>query len=703
MSEQQPVAATAGKASVTTSGPVHSAASPPPQAASGLGQILKVAAQAERVGRFDQAETLYKRLLADHPGHPAALRGLGVMAMRRRRLDEAIDLLRRAVAAAPAHPDLHNDLGSALGEAGRSEEAVAEFRRALELRPNRAEVHGNLGVALQRLGKVEESIAAHRRAVELSPRSAGALTRLAAALMRQDKLDEAGDLLRRAISVKPDLAEAHGRLGNVLRLQGKLSEAMLALRTAIRLRPNYPEAHVHLGLACLDVNDAQGAVESFGTAVRLKPDYTEAHWNYGLSLLLAGDWARGWTEYEWRRPLKHDPQRRRDAPIPLWDGSDPRGKTLLVHTEQGFGDTIMFIRYAASLAERGAKVAVQCRPELKRLVATVPGVIAAAGPGDKLPECDAHVALMSLPAIFGTTQETVPGPVPFIVPDAQETERWRRQLANDQARLKVGLVWGANPKPLPTRTSTLAEFAPLAQVNDVSFYSLQKGEHARQAANPPKGMTMVDLTFGLNDFADTAAFIANLDLVITVDTSVLHVAGALGKPVWILLPHVADWRWMLDRDDSPWYPSAKLFRQTRAGDWAEVMQRVAQDLARLAAPDGPERHIAVEMEPAALLERIALLQAKADVETDGGAAAQAVRALPGLLAVKRREFGEDANVESLVSALREGHAARLRAEKVLRTAANAPDQLMRATLAEWNDACRQIECASASLSQKLGR
>ena len=541
-------------------------------------EAVALAKRFEKEGRFAESEQLYRKTLAKEPNHLGALRGLGILAHKAKRHADAADLLRKAVSIDPKNADLHNDLGGIYGELGRTEHAVAEFQEALKLRPDYAEVHGNLGTALQRLGKNEEAVETLKKATELKPDSPVVHTQLGAAMAKLERHEEAAAAFRTAIAIQPQHAEAYGRLGNSLRALGKHIESVAALKHAMQLKPNYPEAHVNLGLSYLEQNLAQDSVNAFATAIRLKPDYAEAHWNHGLALLLAGDWTRGWPEYEWRRPLRNDPIRRRNAPVPMWDGSDLGGKTILLHTEQGFGDTIMFVRYAGVLADRGAKVVVQVRPELVRLCASAPGVTQAIGPKEQPPHLDFHAHLMSLPAILGTTEETCPNQMPYLRPDDAQVNEWRSRLAGDTASLKVGIAWGCNPKPLPTRACPLINWLPLSGISGVSLYVLQKGEPAKQAADPPAGMVLKDLTFALNDFADTAALIANLDLVISVDTSVAHVAAALGKPTWVLLPWVSDWRWMLNRDDSPWYPTVRLFRQAIPGDWQAVLTQIAKEL-----------------------------------------------------------------------------------------------------------------------------
>jgi hypothetical protein len=316
-------------------------------------------------------------------------------------------------------------------------------------------------------------------------------------------------------------------------------------------------------------------VEAFEKAITLRADYALAHWNLGLILLSLGDFQRGWAEYEWRwrRPeyARHDHFKR-----PRWDGTQLGRRRILLHTEQGFGDVIQFIRFVPKVVERGGKVILACHSELRRLLSKIEGVQQWIDPGETLPEFDVHCPLMSLPKVFGTTVQTVPGQAPYLAAGAELAERWRERVEGLPGR-KVGLAWAGRPGHGNDRNRSirLNQLEKLGIVAGVSFVSLQKGEAARQQT---PGLTITDWTADLNDFADTAALIANLDLVIAVDTAVAHLAGALGKPVWVLLPFVPDWRWMLDREDSPWYPTMRLFRQPAIGDWETPISRIVEAL-----------------------------------------------------------------------------------------------------------------------------
>ena len=301
-------------------------------------------------------------------------------------------------------------------------------------------------------------------------------------------------------------------------------------------------------------------------------------------MLTRGEFIPGWDEYEWRWRCKDFALFRRNFPQPQWDGSDLSGHTILLHTEQGFGDALQFIRYLPLVTQRGGRIIIQCQAELQRLFQIMAGDCPVMARGQPLPAFDVHCPLLSLPRVFGTTLGTIPRQVPYLHAAHAMVENWRERLAVDAGSLNVGLAWAGHPAFKGDRLRSprhLSLLAPLVKIRKARFVSLQKGEASNQTRNPPEGMNLVDWTEELKDFADTAALIANLDLVISSDTAVVHLAGAMGKPVWVLLPFAPDWRWLLEREDSPWYPTMRLFRQPAIGDWDSVMQKVVDALAKL--------------------------------------------------------------------------------------------------------------------------
>lgn len=351
-----------------------------------------------------------------------------------------------------------------------------------------------------------------------------------------------------------------------------------AYRRALALQPQHVGALTNLGRAFQKQAQPQEAIVCFERALALKPDLPEAHWGLATQRLLLGDFARGWEEYEHRWALPENQGLRREFAAPRWDGDDIAGRTILLHVEQGIGDTLQFVRYAPLLARRGARVIVLCQPPLKRLLMEMDDISVVAD-GEPLPGFDLHLPLMSLPRLFGTTLATIPADVPYLRTDPVDVRAWNGRLGGKD-QFKIGLVWAGNRRHLNdrNRSCTLEALAPLAAVPGIRLYNLQKGEAATEIRNAPTNMDFVDLNGELVDFADTAAVITCLDLVITVDTAVAHLAGALARPAWLLLPFAPDWRWMLAREDSPWYPSLRLFRQNQAGDWGGVLTAVINAL-----------------------------------------------------------------------------------------------------------------------------
>ena len=513
-------------------------------------QAIESAIRLQRAGQLADAELAYRHLLARDPDNAAALHLLGILVGRSGRPQEAVELLRRCIQICPEDATAHASLGTALHSLGDDENAMAHFQRSVELQPESAEAQYNLGKALR--DRKENPAAA--------------------------------EAFRRAVQLQPALAPAWNNLGNTLRELEQAEEAAECYRKSLQLRPNHPQTLHNLGLAYKDVIRLDDAMRCFDAALALDPAHHECRVSQAMVLLLRGDFERGWREYEARWNLTRA-FTRPSFSQPLWDGSNPAGSTLLLHSEQGFGDTIQFSRYAPLLVERGAKVILVCQRELRPLLATLDGIGPVLDPGEQPPPFDAYRPLMSLPMVLGTTPPTIPARVPYLKADPSRVDRWRNRIGDDG--LRIGIAWAGAAGYLNDRNRSipLAMLAPLAQVPGVRLYSLQKGPAADQTSALPAAMSVFDFTPELHDFADTAALIQNLDLVISVDTAVAHLAGALAKPVWVLLPFSPDWRWMIDRDDSPWYPTLRLFRQQQLRRWQEVVERVAQSLGEYRHPE----------------------------------------------------------------------------------------------------------------------
>jgi len=506
-------------------------------------QAIAIATQHHEAGRLAEAENLYRQILARNPNHDDALRLLGIIMMQKGHADQAVDLIRRAIAINPAAAQYHVNLGNALKAAGNIDAGIDAYREALRLQPDYPQAHYNRGVALADKGLFTDAIEAYRRALELKPAYWQAMVNLGVALAETGQTDEAIAIYCAALRVKPGDADAYTNLGNALRGRNRPDEAIAA----------------------------------YEQAIRFKPELAEAHWNLATLLLIRGDFERGQKEFEWRWRWKDFPTRPRPFAQPLWDGGELNGRTILLWHEQGLGDTIQFIRYAPLVAGRGGRVIVQCPPELARLMKSVAG-IAQVVTGEPLPPFDVHCPMMSLPLAIATRVESIPANLPYLSIDPILKKQWRKKISLCTGRIKVGLVWAGSStnRKDALRSISFSQFAPLAKIPNVTFFSLQKGNAAGQCANVPSGMELIDLTGELHDFADTAALVSHLDLVIAVDTAVAHLAGALGKQVWTLIPFGPDWRWLLDREDSPWYPTMRLFRQSKARDWDDVIERVGE-------------------------------------------------------------------------------------------------------------------------------
>lgn len=545
---------------------------------SNLGQVLTESQ------RLDEAESALHKAIALQPTLAEAHHNLGNVMLARRRDSDAAESYRAAIRCNRGYWQAWNNLGQALGKLQETAEAITCYQTAIQLEANYAAPCNSLGLLLNDLGRHEEAASLARRALAIQPHFPEAHNNLGVILQAQEKLEEAETHYRLAVEQKPDYAEALSNLGGAARVLGRTQDAADLCRQAIKLAPLASDPHHNLGIALSDLGDVPGALRSYDRALELKPESALYHWSRALALLVSGDFDGGWDEYEWRWKCKELKPQRMKLAEPEWDGCDPAGKTVFLHCEQGLGDAIQFVRYAGPLAERGAKVIVGCHAPLRTLIATVGGVAATWIDSEPMPAIDYQLSLLSVPRVMKTRLDTIPSHVPYLHADHTRAAAWRERLSTIQSRLKVGLVWAGNRQHQNdrNRSATLASYAPLAQVAGITFVSLQKGEAAAEAMNPPAGMKLLDLSAEITDFMDTAAQIAALDLVITVDTSVAHLAGAMGKPVWTLLPFAPDWRWMIDREDSPWYPTMRLFRRAADGSWETLLARVAEQLGRLA-------------------------------------------------------------------------------------------------------------------------
>jgi tetratricopeptide (TPR) repeat protein len=474
------------------------------------------------------------------------------------------------------------------------ESAMAEdcFRRALTQQPENetalralGEFLGAQGYAQQERGDLAAAIETYQESLALVPRQARVCNNLANAYKGLGRLEDAIAAFREAIAADEGYAEARLNLGIALHQMGESRQATDHFRAALDLDPGLAEAALNLGYMLEHDGDAHAAIACYRQAIAARPDFAEAHFNLALQSFLTGDYSSGWQEYEWRLRL---PELSPFWPYPgrqRWDGESLSGKTILLYAEQGFGDALQFVRYAPLVAELGGKVIVVCQPKLKALFESIAGVSAVLSTSEPHPEFDVCCSLIGLPRIFDTTVDTIPAQVPYVHPDGERMRHWRTRLASEPASVKVGLCWATEgiSTIASARSLTLDMLAPLGEIRGASYYSLQRGSAARQTAHPPPGMAIVDLSGELRDFSDDAALMSNLDLVISIDTATAHLAGALGRRAWTLTHYPPNWRWLLDRDDCPWYPAMRLFRRQRDDTWENVIARVALALRQLVA------------------------------------------------------------------------------------------------------------------------
>jgi tetratricopeptide (TPR) repeat protein len=549
----------------------------------GFGQALVA------LGRREEAVGRYREALRLRPGHPDATAALGLALAETGRLEEALPCLGEAARLRPDSPTALHNLGVALAQAGRPQEAVAALAGALRLKPDYPEACYNLGNVLRELGRLDEAVERLRQAVQQRPGYAEALNNLGLALTEARSPHEAVVVLQQAARLRPEMKETHNNLGLAYADLGRFIEAEASHQQALRLDPAYAEAHSNLANAWKEQGRLEEALAGYDMALRVSPGSASTHYNRSLALLQKGDYERGWPEYEWRWQRKQ--ARPRPFRQPRWDGAPLKGKALLLWCEQGLGDAIQFVRYAAVARERVGRVVLECPPCLVPLLSSCPGVDQAVAEGGPLPAFDVQAPLMSLPAICGTTLTTVPASVPYLRVDPQLVEAWRARLGREGG-FRVGVVWQGNPRHAwdRHRSAPLSSLGPLARVDGLRLFSLQKGPGTEQISAVNNEFAITDLGGELDEaggaFIDTAAVMQALDLVVSVDTSVVHVAGALGVPVWVALSRIADWRWVRGRTDTPWYPSMRLFRQEHLGDWRGLFGGMAEELRQFAAGAG---------------------------------------------------------------------------------------------------------------------
>lgn len=577
----------------------------------------EAAFQLFQAGRFAAAEVAYRSIVECERGNAEAWNMLGIALQRQGDTAGAIDALQTAMDVAPRAPEIVVNLGNIYKESGEFSKAIRIYRRALGLDSRHAMAHANLAACLIELGELDLAETHARQALTVEGQSLEAWSALAGIAERRCDFAKAIEILtdmakrypdrpdvqvhlgcvaslakcyalaiesfQRALALRPGFVEAMNNLGQALFELGRLEEADDILQAALRIQPDMKELHVNLANVRIAQRRHTEALACFARVFELDPESASSHFVCGMVHLVEGDFENGWREYEWRwRTEKYQPQWNR-LTVPAWQGQPLDGKTLFVHVEQGIGDTLQFVRYLPLIEKTGGRIVLEVQPPLSRLMATLPALDSIVVKGEELPNMDFHVPLLNIPGIMGTDLDSIPRQTPYLGAEASLRMAWCNRLATLKPGLRVGLAWAGNPEHANdhNRSMCLTQLAPLSAVAGVQWISLQKGAGAEQIQSPPPGLVLTDWTSDLDDFAATAALIECLDLVLAVDTSVVHLAGALNKPVWVMIPFAPDWRWLLERTDSPWYPGMRLFRQNERGNWRTVIETVVQELAAL--------------------------------------------------------------------------------------------------------------------------
>jgi Flp pilus assembly protein TadD len=542
--------------------------------------MFNLALHYHQTGNLQQAEALCRQILQAEPGHAGALQLLGLLAYQAGRHEVAIAHLRQALALNPADAGCQFKLAVVLMSQGQTAEAIACYRQVLRLNPEHDQAHNNLGNALKNQGQLAEAVACYRQALRCNPKNANAHYNLGNAFKDEGQTVEAAECYRLALACNPNHVDAHLNLSLVLTRLELLPEALEHIEYVLRINPAHETALCQRALLRLLNGEYEAGWQDYERVLQVNPGNEAVLWSRSLLRLAQGDFERGWQEFEYRWTQPGFVPRYPDRP--RWDGSSLVGKTIFVHAEQGLGDTIQFIRYLPMVKKCRGTLLFGCQPALVKLCAGIGGVDQQVAPGAAVPPFDVHSPLLSLPGIFGTTLANIPAAIPYLRADPGLVTHWSKELTPLEG-FKVGIVWQGSPKHKGDRFRSvpLTRFEALTRPKGVQVLSLQVGPGTEQLAAAPFPVTDLGNRFDPTSLADLAAVVMNLDLVVTVDTATAHVAGALGVPVWVILPLSSDWRWLRERSDSPWYPTMRLFRQKRLGHWDEVLEGIGAEVRAL--------------------------------------------------------------------------------------------------------------------------
>ena len=524
-----------------------------------------------KLNLLEEAIRVYQHTIRFDPKYAPTNHHMGISFAELGQFDKAVSVCKKAIELDHYNYEVYNTLGNIYTELGQFENGLRAYQKALDLNPCIAKLHFNFANMLKLKGKLEESVVAYKRSIVLNPSYSEAYYNLGTLLQKQGKLEESVVVYHKAIVINPNYAEVYNNLGHMLHKQRDLDGAFQLYQKAVSLKPDFLVAYRNLGDVLSQQGKIEQAIQSYEKAIEIQPDNAKSHHHLGMLLLLQGDFQRGWKECEWRLKCNDFPVEKRGFAQPVWDGSPLNGKTIFLYAEQGFGDTIQFIRYVYELTRYKVDIIFECQSELLSLFRNIGVITQLIVQGDTVPDFHVHSPLLSLPRILGTDLESIPSKVPYLPVKPLPVFRF-----NPNSKLKVGIVWAGNswhPND-DTRSVDLQQFTILFNVSACQFYSLQVGDRRNDIFNCNYLVPVIDLGANFSDFSDTASAIIELDLVISVDTSVAHLAGALGKNVWVLLSWIPDWRWLLEKEDTLWYPTMRLFRQTRNGDWESAFQQL---------------------------------------------------------------------------------------------------------------------------------
>jgi tetratricopeptide (TPR) repeat protein len=554
-----------------------------------ISQLIQQGLLLHQQGNLNGARSFYEQVLKIQPRHFDALQLLGTIAGQMKDYQQSLELLTKALTINPSHPITHYNRGQALQELNRFEDALVSYDRAIALKPDYAEAYSNRGSILHELKQFKEALVSLQQAITINPRlSALTYYNLGLTLQELKHFEDAIANYQQAIVIKPDYAQAYSNYGIALHQLGRFEEGIDSYNKAIFLKDDYEDAYYNRAICFEQLKHFEDAIANYQQAIVIKPDYAQAHWNLSLVQLLKGNFKDGWLGYEWR--WKNEETNKiagiRAFSQPLWLGEEPLvGKTILLYAEQGLGDTIQFCRYVPMVSALGAKVILEVPSSLVGLLHDLESVSQIIPYGDKLPEFDYQCPLLSLPLAFKTNLNNIPSYPHYITSNKNKVAQWRQYIG--ESGFKIAIVWqGSSQNKIDVgRSFSVHLFEGLSKIKGVRLISLQKNVGVEQLQSLPAEMQIEvlpeDFDSSSGAFLDSAAVMKCVDLVITSDTALAHLAGALGVKTWLPLKYVPDWRWLLDRDDSPWYPSIKIYRQATRGDWDSVFERIKNDLLKL--------------------------------------------------------------------------------------------------------------------------